>query len=309
MRLSDALDQFFMSRTLRERTVQTYQQHVNRFYRHFSRDVDLETLTLPQMAKYRDDILASCSPVTYNTARRHLIAVANFAIENGDLKKNPFKLVKPAPVKSGPPRRMSIEVMEKILHDIKTGSGSHSPVRGHWAEPSWFWMPVFKVFYYTGLRLRQLAGMRWEDIDFERNTIRMAYHSSKTNTEWEVPLPKQCKRELQVLLAISKRCDPQLKPVDRVFVLARFKEAAYAKNSSQKTTEYQISAFFKRLKKHTGTNISAHRVRHTTASELMNKTNNPKLVQTLLGHRSMLTTMLYVHPNMAEMQQLVSLMK
>jgi integrase len=229
-------------------------------------------------------------------------------MEAGTIKRNPFKLVKPAPEKKGPPRRMSQEVIQSIMHDIAIGSGTHSSVRGHWAEPSWYWLAVFKLFYFTGMRRRQLAGLRWEDIDFHRNILRMAYHSSKTDREWEVPLPSQCRKELEELHAMSLKWYPGLKPTDRVFVLARFVDFRFAKSSSIKTSEFQISAFFRRVQKHTGTNISAHKVRHTTASELMNKTNNPKLVQTLLGHKNLSTTMLYVHPNMNEMKNLVSLL-
>lgn len=306
MRLSEALELFLLSRTLRPRTVQTYQYHVQQISNFFKIDVDLDLLTLKQLALFRDSVLSRCSPVTYNTTRRHLIAIANFAIEADKTKKNPFKLIRPAPEQKGPPRRMSKEVVQKIIHDIEMGSGTHSSVRGHWAEPRWYWLCVFKLFYYTGMRRRQLAGLRWEDIDFHRNTLRMAYHSSKTDREWEIPLPAQCKQDLQYLHEMSLKWYSGLKTKDRVFVLARFVDSRFAKSSTIKASEFQISAFFRRVQKHTGTNISAHKVRHTTASELMNKTNNPKLVQTLLGHTNLSTTMLYVHPDMDEMKNLVS---
>jgi integrase len=272
--------------------------------------VELQALMLSQFACFRDSVLQRCSPITFNNCRRHLIAIANFAVETGELQKNPFKWVKPVAVKSSVPKRMSQAVIHSIMHDIQTQTGSHSPIRGHWAEPIPYWLAVFKLFYYTGMRRRQMAGLRWEDIDFEADTLRMAYHSSKTANEWFIPLPSLCKQDLQTLKALSLQHDPNLSGSDRVFVLTRFNagDRQYATNPSIKTSEGQISAFFKRVQAHTGTNVSAHKIRHTTASELMGKTNNPKLVQSLMGHRHISTTLLYVHPNMQEMKALVSLL-
>lgn len=47
------------------------------------------------------------------------------------------------------------------------------------------WKNIFTVMINTGLRVGELTGLRWNDIDFENNTISvnhtLVYYNHKTN--------------------------------------------------------------------------------------------------------------------------------
>lgn len=59
-----------------------------------------------------------------------------------------------------------------------------------------------------------------------------------------------------------------------------------------------LRAFFRRLSKECGFNVSPHRFRHTIATEMMKQPDsNLQTVKTLLGHSSINTTLEYVDGN------------
>ena len=70
-----------------------------------------------------------------------------------------------------------------------------------------------------------------------------------------------------------------------------------------------VDSFFQRLRKlmpRDSPRISAHKIRHTTATQLANRVKNLKVVQQQLGHSSILTTYCYVHPDMESMREAIA---
>lgn len=63
-----------------------------------------------------------------------------------------------------------------------------------------------------------------------------------------------------------------------------------------------LSAFFRKLSKDTGIRLSSHRIRHTVATTLVNKSRNLKAAQTILGHSDVRTTLGYIHSNMDDLR-------
>lgn len=67
----------------------------------------------------------------------------------------------------------------------------------------------------------------------------------------------------------------------------------------------QISGFYQRLYKEHGIRIGAHRIRHTMATKL-GTTGNIRVLQEMLGHKSILTTQRYVHVGVGHMRTLAT---
>ena len=172
-------------------------------------------------------------------------------------------------------------------------------------QPNWFWNALIRTFFFTGMRRRQLAGLRWKNVDFTDNTIQLESSTSKTKREWFIPMPVPVAVDLAVVrsktIDILGEEDENFK--DRyVFDIQLFNSLYHCENRLHEST---ISNFFKRLSNRTGIRVSAHRLRHTMATELATQ-GKYKELQYLLGHASVHTTMRYIHPEMAQIRNLVN---
>jgi len=54
------------------------------------------------------------------------------------------------------------------------------------------------------MRRRQLAALRWRDLDFDRKTILLSMEGSKSRREGEIPIPPQCEKDLRDLFRASR---------------------------------------------------------------------------------------------------------
>lgn len=72
------------------------------------------------------------------------------------------------------------------------------PVLAELEETRWVKMELALVFAEaTGRRLGSIRQLRWEDIDFERRTIRWRAEFDKKGKEWVVPMPEAFAEELK----------------------------------------------------------------------------------------------------------------
>ena len=171
--------------------------------------------------------------------------------------------------------------------------------------PRWFWRIVFRTLYYTGMRRRQLVTLCWRDVDLGAAEIRLRHEGSKTRREWTIPIPDPLLGDLMKLQerTLEQRgiLDAERLRRNQVFNVTTF----YARYKGTNMTEAQVTGFFKRLASISGIEVSAHRMRHTLATELTRGENRDlKAVQDLLGHTDIRTTLRYVHTDTAQMRRL-----
>lgn len=286
-----------------DETAKTYGYVVNVICSDFGYDPDLEEMTVDWFVGYRQRLLERLSPVTFNSRRRHLSAMAKYAIEQDWLKKNVFRIVKPAPV---PHRRPKSVPKDVLLDYIRTLQRAYRIDRHGMAvekfPPQWFWLSCLQTLYYTGVRLRQLVGLRWSDIDFEARSIRLRAETSKTRREWEIPIADPLMPILEDLRKRTLAIRQTQLGDHQVFCLPLFGR----RYQSKVMTKEHVARFFVRFMNELppeACRISAHRLRHTTATQLLKvKGNNLKAVQQLLGHTSVHTTLQYVHPDLDDMR-------
>lgn len=242
--------------------------------------------------KFREATLAVVKPVTYNGYIRYLRVLGRWAHSQGFLPRNWFSEIKLAPIPKSRPRAMPLTVLY--------GSISHLNRHADEFKPAWFWIIVIRVFYYTGIRRRQLISLVWGDIDLHSNRIRLSYRGSKTLREWDIPLAEPVFAELLHLKNESERVLRRpVKNTDPVFNIRLFYQR-YRENPHNPghMTGQQITGFYKRLSAATGLRIGIQATRHTVATELCNPADgsDPDLftVQQLLGHTMLSTTRGYV---------------
>ena len=147
------------------------------------------------------------------------------------------------------------------------------------AAPNGKYRAVFMTGYGCGLRLGEILALRPSDIDSKRMVIRV--EQGKGRKDRYVMLPQ---RLLEQLRACWRTYRPQEflfegevpgKPLSRSAVQKAFKRAR------------RTAGIHKR--------VSVRSLRHAFATHMLEDGANIRVIQALLGHRSLVTTQLYTH--------------
>ncbi len=138
---------------------------------------------------------------------------------------------------------------------------------------------MLELFYSSGLRLSELVGLRWLDLDLDAGEVRVLGKGSKTRI---VPVGRHAVSALRALGEAEGRAPetPVVRgrggaPISPRTVQARLKQLALAQG------------FAKR--------VHPHLLRHTFASHMLESSGDLRAVQELLGHADIATTQIYTH--------------
>lgn len=147
--------------------------------------------------------------------------------------------------------------------------------------------------YGAGLRASEACSLRIEDVDGKRQVL-VIRHASKRGKHRQVPLSARLHRELRSYYRQVRPAGPYLFPghgaIPGPITTTAF-HLALAKASAQ-------SGIAKR--------ISAHVLRHSYATHMIEAGADLRAVQLLLGHASVETTAMYVHLTRTRRAQLPS---
>lgn len=164
---------------------------------------------------------------------------------------------------------------------------------------------------HTGLRIGELCGLQWGDIDFENRTVSVSRTLQRIyrrtpeggTTRLIITTPKTLHSVRTV--PVSTLLYPILKrmyPGDpRAYLLT---------GTSEPTEPRTYRDYFNRLRDKLGISaITFHGLRHTFATRLIENGADYKTVSELLGHASVnITLNLYVHPQMEQKRKAVELL-
>lgn len=150
---------------------------------------------------------------------------------------------------------------------------------------------LFSVIYDCGLRAFEACGLCWTDISFDRCQVHI--RKGKGGKDRVVPIsPKTLK-----VLAAYRRSYPSMNlvfkkfgcigPIDNAYIRSRLRDALSLAGLD--------------------TTLSTHSLRHSHATHLLEAGEDIQTVQKRLGHRSVQTTMVYLHVARVERRQCVYL--
>ena len=140
---------------------------------------------------------------------------------------------------------------------------------------------IIEMLYSCGLRVSELVELRFEDIDFEENLVRVVGKGDKQRI---VPVSSAARDKIQLYMEFRKPkhsseqtlfLNNRGTPLTRVMVFNIIRGAA------------NIAGITKQ--------ISPHTLRHSYATHLLEGGANIREVQELLGHQSIVTTEIYTH--------------
>ncbi len=141
---------------------------------------------------------------------------------------------------------------------------------------------MLELFYSSGLRLSELAGLNVEHLDLGEATVRVL---GKGRKERQLPVGSHAlaalRQWLPVRASVAKDGDPAL------FVSQR----------GGRLTARAIQDRFHKLSIQQGMNtrVHPHMLRHSFASHLLESSGDLRAVQELLGHANLSTTQVYTH--------------
>ncbi|KSU45589.1 recombinase XerD [Salmonella enterica subsp. enterica serovar Veneziana] len=296
------LEDYFFNKPLRPATIWSYNKVTQTFIRFLGADVSPEDITRKDVLMWRDSVLRQrgLSSRTWNNKVTHLRALFTYGIKAGLLpqKENPFHetVVRPEQKLKKVLSEKQVEQVYQVM--ARFSCLEHKGYAPHPSRcallPTRFWLVVLDALRFTGMRQNQLLQLRLEDISFDEDVITLRAESAKNHKENRVPIISVMKPALMQLSAELRLRG--MKPHDQFFNVGFLtgKQGTEGESMSVQT----LRAFFRRLSRECGFNVSPHRFRHTIATEMMKRPDsNLQTVKTLLGHSSINTTLEYVEGN------------
>ena len=195
-----------------------------------------------------------------------------------DIKIKTPRLEKKLPV------TLSIDEMLYLLDQVKaTDLPSKYPYRDK---------AVIELLYATGVRCAELTGMRLGHVDMKDKTIRV---TGKGRKERIVLFGSKAKESLEHYIH-HERASFGLDANDYLFLGAR------GGRLTERTVQ-RICEMYRRLLK-IDRELTPHKIRHSFATHLLNQGVDLRVIQELLGHKSLSTTEVYTHVSSAQLARM-----
>ncbi len=150
-------------------------------------------------------------------------------------------------------------------------------------------LAMLELFYSTGMRLSELAGLNDPDVDLVSDQVKVR---GKGKKERIVPVGSHATAALRTYL--QQR--------DRLFTSAR---AVFVNQRGRRISTRGVQLAMKRLFDGLarGKDLHVHALRHSFATHLLDAGADLRSVQELLGHASLGTTQVYTHTTMERLKK------
>jgi integrase/recombinase XerD len=164
--------------------------------------------------------------------------------------------------------------------------------------------------HLAGLRVGEISHLTIEDVLADDGSIKDEIYLTADKTKGDrgrtVLVPKKLQDELHHYLSIRFK----LKDLKAVTLTDTSKKLFYSqRHPSDGFSPNTLAQHFHYLYKHAGlTGCSSHSGRRFFATKIAEAGTNPKVLQNLLGHRHIGTTMRYVEVSLTMMRNAVELM-
>lgn len=158
---------------------------------------------------------------------------------------------------------------------------------------------MIETVLFTGLRCAELIGLNIEHVmPFEMigRSLTVTADIAKGHKAREIPIHPQLRIDLELYLGERAKMGFSSNEWEPLFI-------------SQKTGRRLSTRDFQRITRRIGIEvigrpINPHMLRHTFATRLL-ENSNLRVVQMALGHTSLASTQVYVHPNSDDMSRAV----
>jgi integrase/recombinase XerC len=153
---------------------------------------------------------------------------------------------------------------------------------------------ILELLYASGLRVRELAGLNDENLDMPQQLIRVFGKGRKQRI---VPFGEFAARALAAYLEERDRlglAQPEDDGQTPIFVSVRGRRLS--------ARDVQRLVEKTRLRLPSGRRMTAHTLRHSFATHLLERGADLRVIQELLGHSSLATTQKYTHVSLEHLR-------
>jgi len=292
---------YIFTHVLRDSSERTYLAATRALLRYFGDDCAADSIDHRAVLGWRrKELERGLTKESWNTYSSHLRTIWGYAMEHGTLVHatvNPFKKTSVVPPKrpSKTVARDAIKLARSWLRSLITEertTGKRARI-----TPAWFWLSVYEMFYYTGIRLNALLTLRYRDVDWANKIITVQADTEKTHREFSIPIAPGLEPHISRILEAAR--ETGFEPDDQLFNVNRF--SRHYRSKVMNTD--QIEGMYKKLTRHIGIRMSPHRFRHTIATDLMKQPErNIHITKSLLNHSNIATTLSYIEVDYEHMR-------
>ncbi len=224
------------------------------------------------------DYLAHLNAKAYSktTVVRKLAAIRSYfkyIKREGISDKNPFESVRTPKVEKALPHFLTVKEILRLLETPATDT-----LRGLRDRA------ILETLYSTGLRVSELIGLDWEDLDEAQGVLRAR---GKGKRERIVPIGsfslEAIRRYREKLPAEMRNRSPR--------------SAVFLNRFGTRLSDRSVRKILDKYIRQAGLShkTSPHTLRHSFATHLLDGGANLRVVQELLGHKHLATTQIYTH--------------
>jgi integrase/recombinase XerD len=210
------------------------------------------------------------------SAARHLVSLRNFfkfLLKEGRLKTDPTKEIEVPRIGQRLPKYMTEGEVDALLQqpDLSTPLGLRDKA-------------MLELLYATGLRVSELMGLSWSDLEINLGVLRCRGKGSK---ERLIPVGKSALRAIEAYVQRGRPALAKGRETPFLFLNPR----------GQGLSRVGFWKLIVRYGRAAGilTDITPHELRHSFATHLLERGADLRSVQLMLGHSDISTTQIYTH--------------
>lgn len=241
---------------------------------------DTETIREYLSYLYRQKV----KKITVNRKISSLKAFYKYVLRTGRINNNPAEMIQTLKAEKHMPTFLSVDEVLELLKSKNDQSVLGLRNRA-----------MLEIFYSSGLRLSELAGLDLIDIDFNQKLVKVR---GKGRKERIVPIGgpalNAIKEYLEKIGEIKKNESKDA-----------FKNPLFLNVHGNRIATRSIARIVNEMTDRSGIGrkISPHALRHSFATHLLNAGADLRSIQELLGHESLSTTQKYTAVNINRMME------
>ena len=246
-------------------------------------EADPDKISADHVRNYLAAVMRSASKAT---VQRRLFAIKAFFRWREATRgiPNPVHAMRSPKVEKRLPHVLNEQAVERLVEaDAETDKALSAPARLRDRA-------ILEVLYSAGLRVGELTGLRWRDIDEELGMVMV--RAGKGNKDRLVPLGEPALDALRAWRAAMPVASSPDHPV-----ITNLRGGRLTPRSVQKLVARRL------LLAGLDTPITPHGLRHCFATHMLNAGADLRSIQEMLGHSSLATTQRYTHVSVRHLQE------